>query len=204
MPTNFRLDGEYLEGAVDPIRITNPHFNSFLAAFSGLHRDLSSDPALAGKIDFRDRQPLDRYLLFAIRAESCFRYALDANSAPGQHDKLETYLQRLAETTGLDPEATDCLNSQHLKLANLRSTPKDFIAKIEQIGHAKSEGFLSQMPIGQAMLCCLAARNYFAHHDYHDSKLLNDRESQFLMGGILLAVLTLLRQPQPRPMDSSE
>ena len=42
------------------------------------------------------------------------------------------------------------------------------------------------------MLCCLAARNYFAHHDYCDAALLNEKSSGFLLGGVLLAVLTLL------------
>ena len=54
----------------------------------------------------------------------------------------------------------------------------------------------STAPIEQAMLCCLAARNYFAHHDYQDEKLLKGESSQFLLGGILLAVLTLLSDQQ--------
>ena len=74
--------------------------------------------------------------------------------------------------------------------------PTDFIERISAL--VMSTG-CSQAPLGQGMLCCLAARNYFAHHDYHDRKLLNDQSSQFLLGGILLAVLTLLNGGKAGP-----
>ncbi|MDD2919924.1 type IIL restriction-modification enzyme MmeI [Rhodoferax sp.] len=48
----------------------------------------------------------------------------------------------------------------------------------------------------EAMVCCELARNYFAHHDYLDSELLNNADSQFLLGGILVSVLVLLGMQQ--------
>ncbi len=44
----------------------------------------------------------------------------------------------------------------------------------------------------QAFLCCLLARNYFAHHIYLDSELRRSEESGFMMSGILVTVLILL------------
>ena len=189
LPVCYQFEGEALASAVDAIRIKNPHFNSFVRAFSRLHQELTPDLKLAGKIDFRERRPLDYYLLLAIRAESCFRHELLGHDKPNKKDELKTYLSRLAQKTKLDAEATHFLAPQYLKIANLRDPKPDFIEKIMAVECTDSP---SQVPLGQAMLCCLAARNYFAHHDYHDDALLNDKSSQFLLGGILLAVLTLL------------
>ena len=83
------------------------------------------------------------------------------------------------------------LNLKHCK--NLRAEPKDAILRVQAL---KSEGQADQIALIQAMLCCELARNYFAHHDYMDAKLLNDPESQFLLGGILICVLVLLGNPQ--------
>ena len=49
------------------------------------------------------------------------------------------------------------------------------------------------------MLCCIAARNNFAHHDYRDEALFNKKSSGFLLGGMLLAVLTLLNGELIKP-----
>ena len=52
------------------------------------------------------------------------------------------------------------------------------------------------------MLCCLAARNNFAHHDYRDEALFNEKSSGFLLGGVLLAMLTLLNGELIKPGPS--
>lgn len=189
LPVRYQFEGEALESAVDVIRIKNPHFNSFIRAFRRLHQELTPDPKLAGRIDFRERSPLDYYLLLAIRAESCFRFELKANDNPKKADKLDSYLIELAKETGLDSKATEYFKKNQRAKTRLYDTPSDFI---ERICRLTPEEESPQAPLGQAMLCCLAARNYFAHHDYHDDALLNDKSSQFLLGGILLAVLTLL------------
>ena len=189
LPVRYRFEGENLASAVDTIRIKNPHFNSFIQAFRSLHQELTPDLKLAGRIDFRERRPLDYYLLLAIRVESCFRFELKANDDPKKGDKLESYLTQLAKIKKLDDKAKGCFDSNQNKTTTLHDTPQNFI---EQISRLTPQKGCSQVPLGQAMLCCLAARNYFAHHDYHDDELLNDQSSQFLLGGILLAVLTLL------------
>lgn len=45
---------------------------------------------------------------------------------------------------------------------------------------------------GQSMLCCVFACNYFAHHHFLDQRFVSEESSRFLLGGILIAVLTLL------------
>ena len=201
LPVKYRFEGLALASRVDALRVRNPHFNSFVYAFKRLHQELTTDLKFAGKIDFSERRPLDYYLLLAIRAESCFRFALKANDAPSNMDSLENFLRQLAQNVGLDTKATGCFNANHRRMTQLHSTPSDFI---ERISALVTSNDYSEAPIGQAMLCCLAARNYFAHHDYHDGKLLKDESSQFLMGGILLAVLTLLDNTQSQPGNALE
>ena len=189
LPVCDRFEGEALASAVDAIRTKNPHFNSFIRAFRRLHQELTPDPKLVGRIDFRERRPLDYYLLLAIRAESCFRFELKANEDPKKEDKLDSYLIELAKKAGVDSKDTECFKKNQRETTKLYDTPSDFIERISRLTPEKG---CSEAPIGQAMLCCLAARNDFAHHDYYDNELLNDKSSQFLLGGILLAVLTLL------------
>jgi hypothetical protein len=46
----------------------------------------------------------------------------------------------------------------------------------------------------QAFLCCVLARNYFAHHTYLDKEFIQNQkeESAFMLIGILVTVLKLL------------
>ena len=201
LPMRYRFEGEALASAVDAIRIKNPHFNSFVRAFKKLHQELTRDPELVGRIDFRERSPLDFYLLLAIRAESCFRFELKANEDPKKEDKLDSYLIELAKKAGVDSKDTECFKKNQRETTKLYDTPSDFIERISRLTPAEG---CSEAPLGQAMLCCLAARNYFAHHDYYDYELLNDKSSQFLLGGILLAVLTLLHGTQLRSSDTAK
>ena len=197
----YRLENEHLATVVGGISRKSRHFNSFLSSFRKLHEELGSKPKRPGGIDFRNRSPLDYYLLLAIRAETCFRAELKANDDPKEEDKLDKYLIALAKKMRLDSKAVGCFNTNHEQMTKLHYIPPNFI---EQISRLVPEKGCSTTPLGQAMLCCLAARNYFAHHDYHDDALLNDKSSQFLLGGILLAVLTLLHGTQPRSSDTAE
>lgn len=189
LPKTDCLEGEHMNAAVNGISSKNRHFNSFLSSFRKLHYELSSQPKQPGAIDFRNRSPLDYYLLLAIRAETCFRAELQARGKLGDNGSLEFYMRQLATEIGLDGKATACFESHHKKVKNLKGMPPDFIEGISALVGANG---CSQAPLGQAMLCCLAARNYFAHHDYRDAALLSEKSSQFLLGGVLLAVLTLL------------
>ena len=197
----YRLENEHLATVVGGISRKSRHFNSFLSSFRKLHEELGSRPQKPGGIDFRNRSPLDYYLLLAIRAETCFRAELKANDDPKEEDKLDKYLIALANKMRLDSKAVGCFNTNHEQMTKLHYIPPNFI---EQISRLVPEKGCSTTPLGQAMLCCLAARNYFAHHDYHDDALLNDKSSQFLLGGILLAVLTLLHGTQPQASDTVE
>lgn len=190
----YRLENEHLATVVKGISRKSRHFNSFLSSFRKLHEELGSKPKKPGGIDFRNRSPLDYYLLLAIRAETCCRAELQYCGKLGTNESLEFYLRQLSTEIGLDGKATACYESHLKKVSDLTEMPANFIERISAL--VTSNG-CSQAPLGQAMLCCLAARNYFAHHDYHDDALLNDKSSQFLLGGILLAVLTLLNGTQP-------
>ena len=189
LPKKNRLEDDSLRAAVERISAKNRHFNSFLSSFRKLHEELAPNPAQSGGIDFRNRSPLDYYLLLAIRSENCLRSELEARGRLGDNKSLVSYLLQLAKEIGLDGKASACFESNYRPVANLKAMPADFI---EVISNLVDPNNCSLAPIGQAMLCCLAARNYFAHHDYLDDKLLTEKSSQFLLGGILLAVLTLL------------
>lgn len=82
-----------------PLRARNRHFNSFMGAFRKLHHELTPDPERTGGIDFRERQPLDYYLLLAIRAETCFRDELrrigELDSIPKKDQGMGAYLRKL-------------------------------------------------------------------------------------------------------------
>ena len=192
----YRLENDHLRDVVNSISSKSRHFNSFLSSFRKLHKELNSTPQKAGGMDFRHRNPLDYYLLLAIRAETCLRAELVDSGKLGANASLEFYLRQLSTEIRLDGKATACYESHFKDVSDLRAMPTDFIERISAL--VTSTG-CSQAPIGQGMLCCLAARNYFAHHDYHDRKLLNDQSSQFLLGGILLAVLTLLSGGKTTP-----
>lgn len=71
--------------------------------------------------------------------------------------------------------------------------PQRAIAQIIDLGGSAAP---KQLALVQAMVCCYVARNYFAHHDYLDDVLSTNRDSGFLLGGILVGVLVLLGMPQ--------
>ena len=196
LPTRYRQDGESLRATVDGIRVKNRHFNVFMGAFKKLHDELGGDRKITDVVDFRERQPLDYYLLLAIKAEVCMREELrnlgmlgQSNGIPEHKHGLEAYLEALGLRAGLDEQAIAFFHRSVKLCKNLRSEPKDAILRVQSL---KMEGQTDQIALIQAMVCCELARNYFAHHDYMDAKLLNDPESQFLMGGILICVLVLL------------
>lgn len=144
------------------------------------------------RIDFLERRLLDYFLLIAIRAEICLRSELQASgqlaSIPAKNQEMDLYIRELGKHR-VSTVALGIFENQNKALTRLHDTPNDIIQKIMTIPPSSSPSddcFIS------ASLCCVLARNYFAHHDYMDSKLLNDKESQFLLGGILVMVLTLL------------
>lgn len=200
LPERYRLDEESLRASVDGIRVKSRHFNVFMGAFKKLHDELGGDRKPTDVLDFRERQPLDYYLLLAIKAEVCMREELrnhgklnQPNGIPVNEHGLEAYLKALGRRAGLDDRSITFFDHSLKHCKNLRGEPKDAILRVQAL---KSDDQADQFALIQAMVCCELARNYFAHHDYMDAKLLNDPESQFLLGGILICVLVLLGSPQ--------
>jgi hypothetical protein len=191
----YRLDGDRLAAVVDALRAKSRHFNVFMGAFKKLHDELGGDRKPTDVIDFRERQPLDYYLLIAIKAEVCFREDLrETGSLDGlKNQKLSGYLERLGTRAGLDATTIKLFKDSVHTYTKLHSEPTDGIRRIMNLGSTKPSG---QIALVQGMICCGLARNYFAHHDYMDAELLNGLDSQFLLGGILVCLLVLLDNPQ--------
>lgn len=191
----YRLDGDRLAAVVDALRAKSRHFNVFMGAFKKLHDELGGDRKPTDVIDFRERQPLDYYLLIAIKAEVCFREELrETGILDGlKNQKLSDYLERLGTRSGLDATTIKIFRDSVHTYTKLHSEPTDGIRGIMNLGSTKPTG---QIALVQGMICCELARNYFAHHDYMDAELLNGLDSQFLLGGILVCVLVLLDNPQ--------
>lgn len=193
----YRLDGDRLVVAVDALRAKSRHFNVFMGAFKKLHDELGGDRKPTDAIDFRERQPLDYYLLLAIKAEICFREVLqgigELNKISADHHGLHRYLKELGRGVGLDNEALAFFDKEVKHYVNLKTKPLDALPKIRTLQASDKP---EQNTLIQAMVCCELARNYFAHHDYLDSELLNNADSQFLLGGILVSVLVLLGMQQ--------
>ena len=192
LPEVERLDGDILRDIVDRLRLTNYPFGSFLGAFRQLHEELSYRPDQKGGPDFRELRPLDYYSLLAIRAENSMRYFMEKEGSLVNIDTgkqgLPAYIIYLAQQRGLPREAIDVF-CQHLGLARLNSAPDDPIGPI--MGLTLNLGPREDYWV-RAFLCCMVARNYFAHHHYLDDQLLQSEKSAFMLSGIVTTVLFLL------------
>lgn len=189
-----RLTNEHkLRQLVNELQKTNYPFGSFLSSFRLLHEQLNFNPKNKGSLDFRELRALDYYSLLAIRAEGCLRYYLEVNQLLPMNIKkqgLFGYIIEIAEHKALSQNLIAHLRKEATNLTHLGNTPCkpiNNIIEIELKNLSKTESHLLQ-----AFLCCLLARNYFAHHTYLDQELLNSKESSFMLAGILVTVLTLL------------
>jgi len=105
---------------------------------------------------------------------------------------LKEYIICLAQQRKLSQKAIDSFRQQvKLGVARLNSAPADPIGPI--MGLALNLGPREDYLI-RAFLCCMVARNYFAHHHYLDlnGRLLKSKESAFMLSGIVTTVLFLL------------
>ncbi len=137
-------------------------------------------------------RPLDYYSLLAIRAETCLRYALE------NKDLLETvknqglggYITELSKQKNIPETVLTRFSSEINNLTKLHKTPENPIDKIMKIECEHEQ----DTHLVQAFLCCVLARNYFAHHTYLDNGLMRNQkeESAFMLVGILVTVLKLL------------
>lgn len=178
------------------VRKINHPFSGFLASFYDLHENLSYKRFDEGGIDFRELRPLDHFAMLAIHAEGCLRRELDSRGLlekiDGKDQTLSIYIEKLAVLKNISKGVINFYISNKT-LTNLRTDRTDPIGKIKSIGTNLSP---KNKQLAQAFLCCLLARNYFAHHDFLNKELLMNSLAEFLRQGILLTVLTLLNPGQ--------
>lgn len=198
---NILPTDEELEQLVSCLQKTNNQFGSLLYAFRQFHEHLMLKPKQKGSLDFRVLRPLDYYSLLAVRAEACLRRSLEDNGLLSNvtNQGLEGYIAELAKQKNISQTVIDYFvvkNQRQNKmttasyLTQLRSTPQNPINGIRQIQCEND----ADTNLAQAFLCCLLARNYFAHHTYLDKEFMQNQkeESAFMLIGILVTVLKLL------------
>lgn len=197
LPEKDRLTDARLRLRVDQLLRKSYSFGSFVRAFCQMHDSLSHKGEDFGKIDFRDRRPLDYYLILSITPEVAFRDALKRRNKLPPHNRkngtshgLQLYIELLAGQVGVE-SAGRCF-SQNIPLTKQHDEPESRVSKLSALptGLSPYEDYLAK-----AFLCCQFARNYFAHHDYLGGKLLRSDYAGFLFSGILVTVLTLLPEP---------
>lgn len=188
----IRFDKETLPEIVYRLYKTNYPFSGFLAAFYELHEHLSYKSLDKYGLDFREVRPLDYYALLAIHAEGCLRRKLELlgllDGIKEEKQTLSQYIQILAKNQQISEKVIGCF------CGNIDLT-KLYTNRVDPIGRIKSiRTNLSQIEhiLVQAFLCCVLARNYFAHHDFLNHELIRSEKSEFLIRGILLTILILL------------
>jgi len=191
LPIAEKLEGEHLKATVHKLRSTNYPFPSFMGAFRQLHEELSHRFDEKEAPDLRELRPLDHYSVLAIRAEGCLRWTVDqAGKLAGlQQQSLAGYIKCLATNRKrLSAAGLQFFAQQEKKLTKLHNTPPDPIAAIMAL--TPPFDALESASI-RGLLCCVLARNYFAHHHYLDAELAHSKESGFMLAGILITVLLL-------------
>lgn len=189
----WKFDKDSLPTLVRTLQRSNDAFAGFLAAFHEMHEHLTPRYFDKRGLDFRDPRPLDHYALLAIRAEGCLRNKL---VSLGQLDEIDndkqgllSYIRKLAEVSGIPPAVIGQFNAAPRDLTRLHSERQDPIGGIQSIPQTLSD---VNHQLVQAFLCCILARNYFAHHVFLDQELTRSEKSAFLLQGILVSVLVLL------------
>ena len=107
---------------------------------------------------------------------------------PSKEQKLDQYISYLAQKRGLSSRALQFFKSNK-NLVNLKLEPKTPIHDVMKLPLTITP---REQQLVRAFLCCVLARNYFAHHHYLDQELLQSKESAFMLGGIILTLLFLL------------
>jgi len=191
---NERFAAARLKTVVDGLRSTIYPFGGFLSSFRQLHKEMTRDADERGKLDFRDRRPLDFFSLLAIRAEGCLMFSLresgELEAINSEKRHLHRYIWQLAKKKGLSAAAINAFRSDEAKeLVLLHSEPK---TPIHQVMNFAPPIDAREQRLVQCFLCCVLARNYFAHHHYLDKELLRSNEAAFMMGGIITTILFLL------------
>lgn len=191
-----KFDENTLPSTIRDIAQKNYPFEGFLAAFHTLHEQLSYKSSDKEGLDFRSLRPLDHYALLAIHAEGCLRRELDRlgllSTMGARNQGLSRYIQSLIKTKGLSEKLLASFNSKR-SLADLHTDRNDPIGRIQALETKLSP---HEHQLLQGFLCCLLARNYFAHHDFLDHELVRSEKSAFMLKGILLTILVFLEPDQ--------
>jgi len=191
-PEDRALSEDSLKPLVDKLRKTNYPFGSLLHAFRELHEALTYRANDYKKLEFRERRPIDYYLLMGIRVETVLRYALEEEGVLSSMDDselgLKSYIVQRGKERGISEHALECFRQSEKRYTKLRNTPQEPIAEIMRMQSTLSS---KEHYLVQAFLCSILARNYFAHHYYLDGVLLRSNASHFMLGGILVTALTL-------------
>ena len=108
----------------------------------------------------------------------------------GKNQGLEAYITKLAEQKHFTAIVRDCFHKEAKNLTKLHKKPENPIDNIRQV---KCDS-IQDTYLLQAFLCCVLARNYFAHHTYLDKEFMQNKreDSAFMLVGVLVTVLKLL------------
>ena len=188
-----KFDKKSLPEIVYRLNKINYPFTGFMAAFYELHEHLRYKNFDKYGLDFREVRPLDYYALLAIHAEGCLRRKLDLlgllDGIKEEKQTLFKYIQILAKNKQISEKVIGYFNGNN-------DLTKLYTNRIDPIGQIQSlKTNLSQFEhmLTQAFLFCVLARNYFAHHDFLNNELIRSEKSGFLIKGILITILVLLK-----------
>lgn len=191
--SQWQFDEKTLPDLVRRHQGSNSAFAGFLAAFYEMHEHLSLRHFDKRGLDFRTLRPLDQYALLAIRAEGCLRSKLvslgSLDEIKDDNQGLVSYIKKLGEISDIPNKVIGQFNTIQKNLTSLHGEPEDPIGSIQSIQKTLSN---VNHQLVQAFLCCVLARNYFAHHTFLDHELVRSEKSKFMLRGILLTVLVLL------------
>ncbi len=184
--------GEKFVALVDRLRWNNEPFDSFIHAFWQMHEEMTFRLEPTDRLGFRDRRPLDEYLILAMRAEQCLMYAIEKTAGcENSPQSLKGYIKKLAGRR-LGQKTIEQFEkifaTKITKLHNVKELPVAAIMGMD-MGLPSHEEYLVK-----AFLCCDVARNNFAHHYRFDKEVRKSKESGFMLTGILVTVLYLLEE----------
>ncbi len=190
LPASDRFEGPKLTQVVDTLRDQNYPFGSFIGAFRDMHDELSYQDKPNKELDFRELRPLDGYLVLAIRAEAVCRSALENSQqlAIVKKHGLEGYIKHIADQRGMSAQAIQVFTAS-LGLTQLHNL--NGANPIQPIIQLPTKLSAIEEYLVKSFLCCVLARNYFAHHFYFDAHMARSKDSGYLLSGVLSAVLWL-------------
>lgn len=124
--------------------------------------------------------------------EGALRFALKESDSLPKDEYLPEYIVQLARRIEMSEAAIQVFRDNR-RLTNLHKEPEDPIGAIKNLTTKLS---VREHYLVRAFLCCVLARNYFAHHYYLYAKVIRSENAGFMYSGILVTLITLLRPPE--------